>query len=42
MTRTRRLRQSDQGLLQRRAGGIAPEFPLRRAAACASNLSGDR
>lgn len=43
MTRALRLRQSDQGLFQRRAGGVASELPLRRiAAATAFHLSGDR
>lgn len=41
MTRAFRLRQADQGLLQRRAGGIALELPLRRVAAVtAFHLSG--
>lgn len=42
MTPALRLRQPDQCLFQRRAGGFASEFPLRRfAAATAFHLSGD-
>ena len=43
MTSSLRLREPDEGLFQRRAGGAASEFQLRRiAAATAFHLPGDR